>query len=308
MRKTSTDLTRRNLSGPTMGARWSVVFFGAADRDLAPLQASLQAAVDEVDTQMSTWTPTSDLMRFNAAPVGFWIRLPRALLTVLDTALEVGRQSDGAFEVAMGDAVTAWGFGPSPAEPEAIRKALARTRRPSFETLDLDLAGGRARKSAEMTIDLSGIAKGYGVDRLIDALRDQGVAHALAAIDGELRALGAQPDGRGWSVAVERPDPETCAAHSMFELRDIAIATSGDYRHWVQVGDRRLSHTMDPSTGGPLPNPPASVTVLAESCMLADAIASACMVLGKTAGRALAQRLGCDTLFLGESDRQESVV
>ena len=307
MPKTSIDLHRHALNGATMGTRWSVVLYAPQGRDLVPVQAALQAAVDEVDAQMSTWKPDSDLMRFNAAPLGEWVALPPALLAVLAEALEIGRASGGAFEIAMGDAVRAWGFGPLPADPAAIAAARARKRRPSYETLDLDPERGRARKQADMMLDLCGIAKGYGVDRLIAAVQALGFAHALAAIDGELRALGRQPDGRGWAVALERPDLARRAVHAMFELGDLSIATSGDYRHWVKVGGRHLAHTMDPARGAPLLGGPASVTVLAASCMRADALASACMVLGAGPGRALVARFGAELLVLTDADRSESV-
>ncbi|MFD2174962.1 FAD:protein FMN transferase [Rhodobacter lacus] len=300
MSKMSTDLTRQVLSGPTMGTRWSVVLFAPAGTDLAPLQAGFQAAVDEVDRQMSTWTPDSDLMRFNRAPVGVWHPVPAALMEVLEAALEIGRASKGAFEIGMGDAVRAWGFGPVPADEAAIRAARTRLRRPSYEVIELAPGRNCARKSAEITLDLCGIAKGYGVDRLIRVARTQGIAHALAAIDGELAARGAQPDGRGWTVALERPEIGTRALHSMFEIKDIALATSGDYRHFVTVGDRHLAHTMDPATGAPLLKSPASVTVLAPTCMRADAIASAVMVLGAARGKALAARLGAEVVALEE--------
>ncbi|RLL64427.1 FAD:protein FMN transferase [Paenirhodobacter hankyongi] len=303
MPKTSSDLPRRALSGSTMGTRWSVVLYAPEGADLAPLAAALQQAVDEVDAQMSTWRPESDLMRLNAAPLDVAVPLPARLMTVLAEALEIGRLSGGAFEIAMGDAVAAWGFGPAPADPAAIRAAMARPRRPSFEGLELDRAAGTACKRAEMTLDLSGIAKGYGVDALVEVLGAHGITRALAVIDGELRGIGTQPDGRGWAVAVERPDPALRAVHSVFELHDIAIATSGDYRHRVEVGGRQLSHTMDPRRGAPVLGGPASVTVLAETCMRADAVASALMVLGEAAGRALAGRLGVEVLFLTEADR-----
>lgn len=301
MPKMSTEAgqpVRRALSGPTMGTRWSVVLFAPESADLVPLQAALQAAVDEVDAQMSTWKPQSDLMRFNAAPLDTWVALPERLMAVLARSLEIGRLSGGAFEIALGDAVAAWGFGPAPADVAAIRAARARVRRPSYELLELDLAGLAARKTAPLTLDLSGIAKGYGVDCLVEVLRAQGVTAALATIDGELRAIGSPPGRPGWAVAIERPDPGIRAAQSVLEIHDLAVATSGDYRHWVEVGGRRLSHTMDPATGAPLLAPPASVTVLAETCIAADALASACMVLGEEAGRALAARLGVEVLFL----------
>lgn len=304
MPKTSTK-DRFALNGATMGTRWSVVL-PAAPEDRDGLQDALQQAVAQVDAQMSTWRAESDLMRLNAAPLGSWVDLPAQLMAVLDTALKIGRLSDGAFEIAMGDAIAAWGFGPAPADAQAIRAALARKRQPSFTTLELDCANLRARKHGEMTLDLSGIAKGYGVDRLTQVLGAQGIPNALAAIDGELRALGNGPTGRGWSVALERPDPDIRAVHSVFELCDTAIATSGDYRHWVQVGAQRLSHTMDPARGAPLIDGPASVTVLAPSCVEADALASAFMVLGEAAGRDLADRLGVEAVFLSEKERSKT--
>ncbi|TKD18332.1 FAD:protein FMN transferase [Rhodobacter capsulatus] len=303
MPKMSTETTRRALNGATMGTRWALTLHAAEGLDTAPLRAACQAEVDRIDAQMSTWKPQSDLMRFNAAPLGVWHDLPPDLMAVLEEALVIGRASGGAFEIAMGDAVRAWGFGPVPADEAAIRAAMARERRPSFEVLELDPAQGRARKHAEMSLDLCGIAKGYGVDRLIAAARAAGIDCALAAIDGELRAIGKPPGDRGWAVALERPDFGHRAIHAMFELTDIAIATSGDYRHWVRVGDRHLAHTMDPARGAPLLGGPVSATVLADSCIRADALASACMVLGASRGKALAARLGAELICLTEADR-----
>jgi thiamine biosynthesis lipoprotein len=99
---------------------------------------------------------------------------------------------------------------------------------------------------------LNGIAKGYGVDRLTEVAREGGIDAGLFAIDGELRALGTQPDGRSWTVAVERPGLDERAPHSVLELRDAAVATSGDYRRWRMGQGRRLSHTINPATGAPV--------------------------------------------------------
>ncbi|WP_241772107.1 FAD:protein FMN transferase [Rhodobacter capsulatus] len=303
----STETARLVLNGATMGTRWALTLHPEPGFDPAPLRAACQAEVDRIDAQMSTWKPDSDLMRFNAAPLGEWRDLPPELMEVLVEALVIGRESGGAFEIAMGDAVRAWGFGPVPADEAAIRAAMAKPRRPSFEVLELDPAQGRARKHAEMSLDLCGIAKGYGVDRLIAAARAAGITCALAAIDGELCAIGKPPGDRGWAVALERPDFGHRAIHAMFELTDLAIATSGDYRHWVRVGDRHLAHTMDPARGAPLIGGPASATVLAESCIRADALASACMVLGESRGRALAARLGAELICLTAADRRAPV-
>ena len=296
MSKTSTDPTRHALNGPTMGTRWSALFHAAPGFNAEPLRAGLQAAVDEVDAQMSTWKPESDVMRLSAAPVGAWVEVPRHLLNVLRLGLEIGRASGGAFDIGMGDAVAAWGFGPSQPDAASIRAAMAAPRRPAHEMLEI--TGARVRKLAPLQLDLNGIAKGYGVDRLADVLKGFGISAGLVGIDGEMRALGKRPDGEPWAIAVEAPDPERRAAQSVLALEDAAVATSGDYRHWVEVGGGRLSHTMDPRRGAPLASSPASVTVVAQSCAEADGWATALMVLGAEKGAMLARRLGLNALFL----------
>lgn len=296
MSKMSTERERHALNGATMGTRWSALFFREPGFDPAPVQDALQAAVNEVDEQMSSWTPDSDLMRINRAPVGTWIDAPQRLLAVLRLGLAIGRASGGAFDVGLGDAVTAWGFGPEAATGERIRGALAATRRPSWEVLEL--GEGRLRKCAPITLDLNGIAKGYGVDRLAETLAGFGIASFLVGIDGEMRAAGLRPDGAAWTIAVEQPDHARRAAHSVLALSDAAVATSGDYRHWVDVAGTRLSHTMDPQRGAPLAQSPASVTVVAPSCAEADAWATALMVQGADAGAACAAGQGIAALFL----------
>lgn len=296
MSKTSTKSIRHALNGPTMGTRWSALFFTAPAFDPGPLQAALQRAVDEVDTQMSTWKPDSDLMRLNRAPAGVAVAVPDDLARVLALGLAIGRASDGAFDIGIGDAVRAWGFGPQAADMDSMRKAMAKPRRPAHELVEV--TGTLVRKQCTITLDLNGIAKGYGVDRLAQTLRSFGIEEGLVGIDGELRALGLRPDGEAWAIALEAPDPDGRAPHSVLQLQDAAIATSGDYRHFVTVGARRLSHTMDPRLGAPLLASPASVTVLAPTCAEGDAWATALMVAGVAAGTALMARQRLSALFL----------
>ena len=296
MSKMSTESARQALNGPTMGTRWSALYFSKPGSDPGPVHAALQAAVDEVDAQMSTWKPQSALMRLNAAAVGAWVRMPDRLIEVLCLGLQIGRASGGAFDIGMGDAVTAWGFGPEAAAPERIRTAMTAERAPAHAALEL--RGTEVRKFAPIALDLNGIAKGYGVDRLAETLRAHGIANALVGIDGEMRALGLRPDGEPWMIAVEAPDPARRAPHSVLALENAAVATSGDYRHWVEVEGRRLSHTMDPGRGAPVLASPASVTVVARSCAEADAWATALMVLGPDKGAALARTRGLQALFL----------
>ena len=300
MSKTSTKLARHALNGPTMGTRWSALFFTAPGFDAAPVQTALQKAGDDVDMQMSTWKPDSDLMRLNRAPVGVPVVVLDELARVLALGLAIGRASGGAFDIGMGDAVQGWGFGPQAADPDSIRRAMAAPRRPAYELLEV--TGKLVRKQGAITLDLNGIAKGYGVDRLAQTLRNFGIEAGLVGIDGEMRALGLRPDDEAWAIAVEAPDPERRAPHSVLSLQDAAVATSGDYRHWVTVRGRRLSHTMDPQRGAPLVSSPASVTVVAPTCAEADAWATALMVAGPDAGTALAVRQGLSALFLVRDD------
>lgn len=283
-----------------MGTRWSA----SVDCDAAPsldaLRQDLAAAVEQVDAQMSPWKPESDLVRLNRAPVDAWVDLPPEILEVLACAMDIHRQSADAFDPCVGALVDAWGFGavrdaPDAAAINSVRQAAPCTMRAGLE---IDPAAGRARKHAPVQLDLCGIAKGYAVDRMVAVLQQHGVQHALAALDGELRAVGHQASGAPWAVALEAPDAGRRAVRGVIELQDLAVATSGDYRRYLEVGEARLAHTMDARRAAPVNNAVASVTVLARTCMEADAWATALLVAGPGEGLGLAQRRGLEALFL----------
>lgn len=291
---------RHALNGPTMGTRYSAVLTGPVDLDLRSLGAALQVAVDAVDRQMSNWQPTSDVSRFNAAETGVWVAVAAALLEVVETGLEIGRRSGGTFDIGLGQLVDAWGFGPNHSMPdvEAIAMLAHLRQRPASDLLELDRRNVRMRKHAPLQLDLCGIAKGFGVDRLARCLDAHGIANYLVSIDGELRAKGQRLDGAPWHIAVERPDQADRAPASTIALHEEAIATSGDYRHWHEHDGRRISHTMDPRTGRPVKNGLASVSVLAPNAMAADAWATALLVAGESVGPAMAEANGLDALFI----------
>lgn len=310
MPKMSTDLEKHVLTGPTMGTTWSATFYGPADLNTAPLKAALQACVDEVDQQMSTWNPASDLMSFNRAAVGQWVAVPDRLFEVVEAGLAIGIASGGAFNIALGEVVAAWGYGGATVDSGAIRQTLGKASAPAQARIDLDRLGKRLCKRLPAALDLSGIAKGYAVDRMADVLAQNGIASALTSLDGELCARGLKPDGSAWSIAIERPDYYQRAAHSAMTLENAGIATSGDYRHWVEVSGKRHSHTIDPALSGPLRQSPASVTVVAQSAMEADGWATAFMILGPEAAAPIARTLGMSALFMyrnGVDFREERI-
>jgi thiamine biosynthesis lipoprotein len=222
--------------------------------------------------------------------------VPANLAAVLARALEIGRDTDDAFNVGVGELVGAWGFGPGdhrgPCHPTGRHPCS-----PIGEVLDVDVRNCRVRRHAAIPLDLCGIAKGFGVDELARVLERHGISSWLVGIDGEMRARGTKPDGGAWTIAIEAPDFHSRAAMGMIELSDAAVATSGDYRHWIDIGGERISHTMDPRNGEPVRNGVASVTVVASDCTDADAFATALLVLGLDAGRACAERHRLDALF-----------
>ena len=291
---------RTTLHGPTMGTRWSASIDVDATVDLDTLRHDLATAVEQIDAQMSPWKPDSALMCLNRAPVDAWVDLPAEILEVLVCALEIHRLSAGAFDPGVGGLVDAWGFGAVRDTPDAVAIHAARQAppRPTNECLELDPSTGRARKHAAVQLDLCGIAKGYAVDRMVAVLQQHSVRHALVALDGELRAVGNQASGVPWSVALESPEAGRRAVHGVIDLQDLAVATSGDYRRYLEVGDARLAHTMDGRRAAPVNNAVASVTVLAHTCMQADAWATALLVAGPGEGLAMAQRMGLEVLFL----------
>ena len=219
---------------------------------------------------------------------------------MLVCAMDIHRLSAGAFDPCVGALVDAWGFGAVRDAPDAaaIHTARHATACTMHKGLEIDRAAGRACKRAPVQLDLCGLAKGYAVDRMVAVLQQHGVQHALVALDGELRAVGSQASGAPWAVALESPAAGYRAVHGVVELQDLAVATSGDYRHYLNVGDARLAHTMDARRAAPVNNAVASVTVLARSCMQADAWATALLVAGSSEGLAMAQRMGLEALFL----------
>jgi len=260
-----------------MGTDWSVRIVDAPPKT----EQAIHATLARIIAQMSNWEAASDISRFNAAPVGQWMDLPADLLTVLRAGLDMARLSGGAFDPALGRMVDGWGFGP------AGLSGLSRLPRHTAPWTAIEVADGRARRTADVTLDFSGIAKGFAVDALAQALRDLGAVDFLVEIGGELRGQGIRPDMQPWWVDIETP-PGLSLPTLRVALCGLSVATSGDYRRFREEAGDRLSHSIDPATGAPIANGVASVTVLHDSTIGADAWATAITVLGHERGMALA--------------------
>lgn len=293
------------LGGATMGTRWNVTVAPPLNGvDAAQLRAQIEQQLAEINQAMSTYIDTSELSQLNRAPVGEWIAVSPELHEVLLTAMEVGWLTGGAFDVTVGPLVDLWGFGPAgrvtePPSDEALAAAMEQV---GIQHVELNLAKPLVRRDRPVRIDLSGVAKGYGVDKIAELLQQQGLTNFLVEIGGELRLSGASPRGDNWRIAVERPDALPGQAQLPISLTDAAIATSGDYRNYFEQDGQRYSHTIDPSTGRPITHALASVTVIADNAAYADALATALEVLGAERALQLAEQLGLAVYVIVRKD------
>lgn len=296
------------LYGETMGTRWRVDLCAARDAALDRLHGAIQSRLDMLDAQMSTWRPASDLMRYNRAPAGSWHHLPDDLFLVMREALAIAAASGGAFDPALGEHVGAWGFGAQAAarapdaSPPAPRMPPGQWRRLRLreDTRQLLQPGGVA-------LDLSAIAKGHGVDAVIEVLRGHDTDAALVDVGGELRAMGRKPDGSGWRVLVETGDEDDDAPPCVLGLDDLAVATSGPRWHHYLLDGRLLSHTIDPRTGAPVDAPLRAVTVVAPTAIAADAWATALTVMGLAPGLTFARAHGLAARFVPHAPGEEAI-
>ena len=276
------------LAGRTMGTTYSVKLAGLPDGvERAELQGAIDAALAGVNAKMSTYDPASELSRFNASGSTDWFPVSTETATVVATALKTGRESGGAFDATVMPLVNLWSFGPE-ARPDAVptdAEIAARQALVGADKLEARTDPPGLRKSASgVSVDLSAIAKGYGVDVVAELLDRRGVRGYMVEIGGEVSTHGTRADGRGWRIGIERPLVGERAVERVVELTGESLATSGDYRNYFESGGVRYSHTIDPRTGRPIGHPLASVSVLADDCMTADAFATAVMVLGPDAG------------------------
>lgn len=275
-----------HLTGATMGTTWQVSVavprsIGLEARDV---QAIVQARLSGIVADMSHWEPDSHLSRFNHAIAGTRFSLSQDFAAVMACALAIAEASGGAFDPALGRLTDLWGLGPrgTTGDPHAAEVAQALGHC-GWRKLAFDHHGRTLHQPGGVWLDLSGIAKGFAVDAVADALAGQGLHHALVEIGGECAGRGLRPDGDPWWVDVENP-PGVLLAPLRLALHQLSVATSGDYL--------RGGHTLDPRTGWPAIHPTTAVTVLHASCMHADGWATALSVLDLSTACAMAIQHG----------------
>lgn len=306
-----------DFAGQTMGTDWSVRLVPPQGLDRATVQSALEDELARLIALFSHWDPRSELARFNAAPEGFWA-VSEPFWDLLTRSMDIADDTDGAVDPTLGALVNLWGFGPPGPRPadgfgtgvtvpfeDEIEAARAVS---GWNRLRLNRDQRAVQQIGGLQLDLSGIAKGHAVDRLSDVLTALGADHHLVEIGGELRGRGVKPDGQPWWVELQQapgaPGPRTVAA-----LFDLAVATSGDWVRTYEVYGQAYSHTLDGRTGKPVANGVASVTVLADTALYADAMATALTVMGPDEGPAFAAALRIAAAFVvrGEDGLTEAV-
>ncbi|MCG9596594.1 FAD:protein FMN transferase [Vibrio sp. Isolate25] len=279
-----------HLSGPTMGTTYNIKYIS---EEGVPSPQALQTEVDrlleEVNEQMSTYRPDSELSRFNQDRTSEPFTVSPQTATVVKEAIRLNGLTLGALDVTVGPLVNLWGFGPE-ARPEVVptdEELAARKANTGIQHLTVE--GNTLTKDIpDLYVDLSTIAKGWGVDVVADYIQSQGIQNYMVEVGGEMRLKGVNREGVKWRIAIEKPSADERAVQEIIEPGDMAIATSGDYRIYFERDGVRYSHIINPKTGKPIRHKVVSVTVLDESSMTADGLATGLMVLGEEQGMKIA--------------------
>ncbi len=289
------------LSGETMGTTFNITAIGE-DVDEEELAAAVQETLAAVNAKMSNWDPNSEVSTFSASTDTSPVPVSDEFALVLTAADDVHERSGGTFDVTLGPLIELWGFGPrKPEDPvpsdAEIQAALEGVGQSRLLTLDRD-GGTLAKSDPAVGINLSAIAKGYGIDAVAETLSEAGIENYMVEIGGDLVTKGENDKGEVWRIGVEKPEAGGQNLQLIVSLNDLGMATSGDYKNFFEQDGVRYSHIIDPTTGRPITHRTTSVTVLAENAMMADAWATAMLALGQEKGLELAEKHKLAVFFI----------
>ena len=294
------------LNGKSMGSYYAIVIDGASEAEGPAIQEKIEAVLKDVNRQMSTWDSESEISKFNQALGAEWFPASPGFVEVVQESIRLNRLTDGAFDPTVAPLIDLWGFGAKkpkafPVE-EAIQKAKSQI---GMQFIEVKLDPPSIRRTREgVTLTLSAIAPGHASDRIAELLKSLGFPSHSVDIGGEIRTGLGKANGTKWRLGIESPFGEI---QRVVECTERSIATSGNYRNFFEYKGVRYSHTIDPATGRPVPNPPASVSVLCDSCMTADGLATSLMVMGTEKGIVFSRKNGLSVLFLDVIDGETIV-
>ncbi|WP_417659753.1 FAD:protein FMN transferase [Pseudidiomarina sp.] len=295
-----------SVSGETMGTTYHIRYV-TANPNHSPerVKERVDGVLQQINSQMSTYDPNSELSVFNSRQTTEPVVVSRALETVVRRALEIGAETDGLLDVTVGPLVNLWGFGPL-GRPETVpTEAELNAVRDQVGYQYLSVENHQLTKAVpDLYVDLSTIAKGYGVDRVALLLEQMEIKNYLVEIGGEMRMKGSKPGEQPWRIAIEQPVSLERAVQKVIEPGNNAVATSGDYRNYFEEDGVRYSHIIDPRSGYPIQHNLVSVTVITETCMDADAYATALTVMGPEQALDFANRKGLAVLLVTRENEE----
>lgn len=288
-----------SLSGKTMGTTYHIKYIdeGSVTKDPQKAHEEIELILKDVNAKMSTYIPDSELSRFNQnTQTSTPIEISQDFAKVLAEAIRLNKLTEGALDVTVGPVVNLWGFGPEK-RPEHQPTEAQLAERQSWVGIDkiaLDLTGNvptLSKSLPQVYIDLSSIAKGFGVDQVADKLEQFNVQNYMVEIGGEIRAKGVNAEDKPWQIAIEQPNTNgEKAVDNVIGLHNLAMATSGNYRIYFEENGKRFAHEIDPKTGYPIQHHLASITVLAPSSMTADGLSTGLFVLGEEKALEVAEK------------------
>lgn len=266
----------RNDSGRVFGTYYKIIYSAPED-----LHDGIKASLQRVNASLSTFDSTSIISRINQNDTN--VVVDSLFTVVFTTAQQVSEQTSGAFDITVAPFVNAWGFGFDPTRTRS--QATLDSLKACVGYQKISLTDGKVTKQMPcVQLDASAIAKGLGCDVVAQYLESQGVEHYLVDIGGELKLKGQNDKGKNWRIGIQQPAEDSLLVSNdvaaILSLTDVGVATSGNYRQFYYQDGKKISHTIDPRTAAPCSHNLLSTTVVASTTMLADAYATAFMVLG----------------------------
>lgn len=283
------------IQGETMGTYYKVTTYGTTDPQ--ELKANVDKFLKLFNNIFSTYIENSEISKINKSKFDK-VKLSDSMRKAIEVSLEVSRQSQGYFDITVAPLVNLWGFGPDGKQKKPSVDEINKIKESiGFHLMDFQ-DKFLVKKHPQLQLDMSAVAKGFGVDELVKYLEYAGYSQLLVEIGGEVRSRGLKEDGSSWRVGIEGPSQDLGQKLAkVVPLRNQSMATSGSYRNFVKYGDEIFNHTIDPKTGYPVKHQTISVSVISEYCADADAWATALMSMGHIKGLDLANKLDLKVFF-----------
>lgn len=290
------------INGFTMGTTYSitVVKNSKKEHSFDLLKTKIDSVLAEVNNKMSTYQKDSELSLFNESSSTDWYLMSDDLFNVVKTARKISEETSSAYDISVGPIVNLWGFGPEarPIKMPTEKEILERRDYVGLSKYQLDDNSSKIKKAhKDLYIDLSSIAKGFGVDEVGRLLSSLSYTNYMVEVGGEVFVKGKNQSGTKWNIGISVPDGSN-EIQRIVSISGNALATSGDYRNYFEENGVRYSHTIDARTGKPITHKLVSVSVISDDCMNADGWATALNVIGAEEGRKIAENNNMAVLFI----------